>query len=143
MSYASNLQNDDIIRAEKRAFADHLRSAARTPTIAVVRITPHATLYGTRFYNAEAWTYGYAAVALNVAEQVAIVRLLLGRRPDIDWAAAPHQYHLDEAMLRRAPSGGEFGTRPPLHRGFGGKDPVFLPRTTVPHQRTRPEATHA
>lgn len=135
--YASNLRNDDIIRRERQQFAASIREAAASPAIAVVRVTPHQTAHGTAFHNVEAWTYQYAPVVLDVAEQLAIVRLLLGRRPDIDWTVA-HDYHLDAFMLRRAPTAGQLGGRPPVDRSFGGRDPVFLAR--IPNQINRSEA---
>jgi hypothetical protein len=138
MSWASNLQNDDVHRRLLREFAASIREAAGSPTVAVVRVTPHVTAAGTHFHNAEAWTYNFASVVLDVAEQLAVVRLLLGRRPDIDWSVA-HDYHLDAFMLRRSPAATMLGGRPPVDRTFGGRDPVFLPRT-IPNQRTGSEA---
>jgi hypothetical protein len=130
---ASNLQLDDAVRRERQHFAAMIREAAGSPTVAVVRVTHHTTRHGTRFHNAAAWTYNYAPVVLDVAQQLAVVRLLSARRTDIDWTAG-HDYHLDTFMLRRTPGPGRIGHRPSLERAFGGTDPVFLPR--IPAQRS-------
>lgn len=74
-----------------------------------------------------AWDWRPAPLYLSPAQQRAVAELMHKTRPDIDWSV-DHDYGLITGMLRRSPQAGERGHVPETDGGFGGSDPVFLPR---------------
>jgi hypothetical protein len=83
-----------------------------------IRVTPDGVT---------AWDWRPAPLYLSPAQQRAVAELMHATRPDIDWTVA-HDYSLTRGMLRRSPAAGERGHDPAADGGFGGSDPVFLPR---------------
>ena len=107
--------------ARVAALAAAIRAAAGSNSrkqVNHIRVTPDGVT---------AWDWRPAPLYLSPTQQRAVAEVMHQTRPDIDWSVA-HEYSLTRGMLRRSPAPGERGHDPAADGGFGGTDPVFLPR---------------